>query len=83
MSGYIAKVRDLLQKNKKMTLPEIFAEAKTLERRQISAALCYLSRVGAVSRKKIDNEGGVGRRNVYQYTYKVSGDVKRIREAGK
>lgn len=80
MSGYISKVRELLAVNKKMTLPEIYNEAKNLERRQISSALCYLMKVGATTRRKIDNEGGVGRRNVYQYVYKLSNDVKRVRK---
>lgn len=83
MSGYITQVRELLAKKSKMTLPEIYFEAKDLERRQISSALCYLLKVGAVNRKKINNEDGIGRRNVYQYTYKASNDIKRVRESKK
>lgn len=80
MSGYITKVREILNRHKKMTLPEIFVEAGDLRRGEISSALCYLMKVGAATRKKIDNEGGVGRRNVYQYSYKSSNDVKSVRK---
>lgn len=69
MSGYVTQVRELLKNRKKLTLPEIFLESGNLQRRQISSALSYLMKTGNATRKKIDNEGGIGRRNVYQYTY--------------
>lgn len=79
MWGYIARVRQLLAINKKLTLPQIWNIDQKLERRQISSALCYLMKIGAVTREKITNEKGIGRKNIYQYTYNASNDVKRVR----
>lgn len=82
MSGYVAKVRAYLTKNPVTTVP-LMRQATSLTDQQISSAFAYLHKVGAVTKKKIKNEGGVGRRNIFEYRYKAKNDVQRPYERKK
>lgn len=72
MANAAKKVKSLLQSNPVgLTLSSIKEQLPDLKAPEISMALCYLMRMGWLSRDSIKNTHTKGRKNVYTYTYHV------------
>lgn len=70
MPNASSKIRHLFKThNPVLTLSQILEQAKDLKGSEVSMALCYLLRQRYLTRKQIPNTAGIGRKQVWEYTY--------------
>jgi hypothetical protein len=52
-----------------LTMPELLKLAPTLQKNEISMALCHLLKQKYLSRAKVDRHGNRGRKEIWSYKY--------------
>jgi hypothetical protein len=55
--------------DKPLTMPDILPLVPSLKKNEVSMALCYLLKMGYLSRERVGRTGTRGRKEVWQYTF--------------